>query len=85
MIAGGDGTPKHLFPDCPYVKRMMGLTNVVGTYRLSPSSRVLNLIRCKWCRTRYLGWLVEDPEIPTRLIEVLSLARRRKEEKAPPP
>ena len=85
MFAGGDGAPKHLFPDCPYVRRMMGPTGRVRTFRLSPNSRVLNLIRCKWCRTRYLEWLVEDPEIPIRLIEVLGLARRRTEEKAPPP
>lgn len=72
MFEGSKG-PTHVFPNCPHVKRAMGITGVASVYRLSANSQVLNLIRCKWCRSLYLTLMTEDPEMPPEVVAALAL------------
>lgn len=76
MFAGGDGAPKHLFPHCPHVKRMMGKTNVARVFKLGPDSLPLKLARCKWCRSLYLTLLTENTKVPAEVVQALSLVPR---------
>lgn len=55
IYAGAKGLPAHYYEECPHFGRLFERHN--GTfryYRLGEGAKVGTLIRCHWCRAKWL-------------------------------